>query len=338
MKANKISHKKKKLVSLVRIIISIVLIWWLIAFADIRQITDSLIGFSPLWLIGVLALVALSVLISAWKWGVLLHALGLQIAYGKLFNIYSTGLFFNNFLPSSIGGDGVRIFLAGKYTGNTAAAASTVVLERTLATVTLALLGLVGAIFSYEPLASAVWLLGLLLLAGIALAFILLKGWVPRFVSNGKGRWCIAWINFASSAGELRTHKKAVFVSGVLSALFQINVVLVVIAIMAGLGLEIPSLSDMVYITSATSVMAMIPLGLNGYGLREGAYVLLLQPLGFAPSDAITISILFAVFVTIYSVWGGVNWLFVRNSNQVNKPEYAREIQNSHSVATQSRN
>jgi len=338
VKAHQISHKKKNLITVSRIVISIVLIAWLLAFADFQQILNSLIGFSPVWFIIVLSLIALSVLISAWKWGVLLSALGLKLSNTKLFNIYSTGLFFNNFLPSSIGGDGVRIFLAGKYKGNTSAVASTVVLERTLATVTLALLGLIGALFAYKPNASAIWLLIALLIIGVLMTFVLLKGWVPKFIRDGKSRLGLAWINFADSSSELRTRKKEVFISFILSAVFQINVVIVVIAVMAGLGLEIPSFSDMVYITSATSVMAMIPLGLNGYGLREGAYVLLLQPLGFSSSDAITISILFAVFVTIYSVWGGINWLFVKNTSEINSPERVRDLESSPQSLVSTRN
>lgn len=308
---NRLQHHKW-LSTLLRFIISFSLIYVLILFADIQLIISSFADFSIYWVLIVLILIALSVLVSAWKWATLLQALQIQISLRKLFQIYSTALFFNNFLPSSIGGDGVRIFLAGKYGGNTAAVASTVVLERTIATVTLALLGLIGAFLSAHPLQSAIWLLIGLLLIAMILSTILLAGWTPKFIQRGTRKWHQAWRHFADAAGELRKRRKAIFHCFLLSILFQLNVVIVVIAVMEGLQLQLPTFADMTYIVSASSVLAMIPIGINGFGLREGSYILLMEPFGFSAAQAMTISILFALFVSLFSLWGGINWLFVK--------------------------
>ncbi len=316
MQINNSVRNKKWLFTAIRLFISAALIYLLIAFADIEQIVAALTNFSPVWFAIIIALTALSMLVSAWKWATLLHALEIKISIGKLFQFYTTALFFNNFLPSSIGGDGVRIYLAGKYGGNTAGVASTVVLERTIATVTLALLGLIGALLATHRSQAAVWLLILLFMVAILLSLILLAGWAPSFVHQGKAKWHNVWLQFASAAGELRKQKRAIWYCFLLSIVFQLNVVLVVVAVMAGLQLSLPSFADMTYIVSASSVLAMIPIGLNGYGLREGAYLFLMQPLGFSAAEAITVSILFALFVSIYSLWGGVNWLFTRGGQK----------------------
>lgn len=300
--------KKNKLFLILRIVISIALLGILVAFADVGKIAQSLSGFKPLALILVFGLIVLSVLLSAMKWGILLDAQANRIGLPALFKIYLTSLFFNNFLPSSVGGDAVRIYLAGKSCGKTASAAASVVTERVLATVSLSLLGLAGALLAQKASPLAVWLLGIILVAGLALAIILLSGWVPNPIRKKQGKIAKAWISFAGSAGELKKKPKAVLASFLLSFLFQITVALVVAAVMAGLGLPALALPDLFFVTSATSVLAMVPLGLNGYGLREGAYIFLLQPYGYAASSALIISILFAFFVSVFSLSGGINW------------------------------
>jgi hypothetical protein len=55
--------------------------------------------------------------------------------------------------------------------------------------------------------------------------------------------------------------------------------------------------------------MAMVPIGLNGYGLREGAYIILLRPFGYTVTSALTVSVLFGIFVSIFSLWGGIHWM-----------------------------
>jgi uncharacterized membrane protein YbhN (UPF0104 family) len=218
-------------------------------------------------------------------------------------------LFFNNFLPSSIGGDGIRIVLAGKYCDRTASATASVVMERSVATVSLALLGLGGSVFAKESYPPAVGLLGMLLLVGIIVTAILLTGWVPDFVKRQNSKLGKAWVSFSKSAGDLKRQPRALLVNLLLSLLFQIIVAMVVASIMGGLGLVSPGLFDLFFITAAASVLAMAPVGLNGYGLREGAYILLLRPFGYTVASALTVSILFGIFVSIFSLSGGILWM-----------------------------
>lgn len=311
-------NKKKRLITILRIIVSILLLSILIKFADVDKIITSLKDFNLKWLPLIFLLITLSVVVSAFKWGILLKAQNETISIRNLFGYYMSGLFFNNFLPSSIGGDGVRIFLAGKKTGNLSSVASSVVVERMLATVTLALLGIISAIFAQKPSNLAVILLSVLLIIGILLTCILLTGWIPAVIKNKEGKIINAWSSFSKSAGELKHHPKELTICLVESITFQIIVSLVIEAIMRGLNLNQLPLADLFLMASASSVLAMVPIGLNGYGMREGAYIYLLQPFGYTSSEALTVSVLFALFVSIFSLFGGVNWIISRfNQNKV---------------------
>lgn len=303
------SNQKKLLATVLKTAISGSLLAGLITFADFHKIISSLQNFNLKWLPLIFLLITLSVVVSTFKWRILIKAQNVSISFLTLFRHYIIGLFFNNFLPSSIGGDGVRIYLTGKKTNNYSSAASSVVVERILATVTLALLGIISAIFAQKPSRYAVVLLTCLFFVGLLLACILLTGWVPQYVRNKDGKIRKAWISFSSSAGELKHHPQELMICLCESIIFQIIVSLVIGVIMMGLNQPVIPLPDLFLVTSASSVLAMTPIGLNGYGVREGAYIYLLQPFGYAPSTALMVSVLFALFVSAFSLIGGINWM-----------------------------
>lgn len=301
----------KRIMTVLRFGISVILLIIVIKLADVNKIIEVLKNFNQIWLLPIFLFIFLSVIISAIKWNTLLKAQGESIKLNILLQYYNCGLFFNNFLPSSIGGDGIRIFLTGKKTDNYSVAASSVIMERTIATVSLAFLGLVSSIFAKNPSRIAINLMISLFIVGIALTFVLASGWVPRRLKNREGKISRAWIKFADSAKELQKKKVQLLICFIQSVLFQIVVAFVIETILLGLNQPILNLADLFLVTSASSVLAMVPLGLNGYGMREGAYVYLLKPFGYSSSKAVTISILFAFFVTIYSLVGGINWMFL---------------------------
>lgn len=307
---------KKKIITILRIAFSIILLTVVIKLADFDKVAKSLKDFDQIWLLPIFLIILLSVIISTFKWNTLIKAQNVSLKLVTLFSYYNCGLFFNNFLPSSIGGDGIRIFLVGKKRENYSVAASSVVMERTIATVTLALIGLVSSIFATNPSKIAVNLLAVLFMVGVLLTLILIYGWVPRKLKNKDGRISNAWIKFAKSSGTLKEKKKELAICFLQSILFQVVVAFVIGAIMIGLNQPLLKLPDLFLITSASSVLAMVPLGLNGYGMREGAYIYLLKPFGYTTSAALTVSILFAFFVSIYSLLGGVNWLFISRNQK----------------------
>ncbi len=302
---------KKWIGTVIKIIVSAGLLTILILSADIEEIGDALSGFKAPWGVAVLFAIAVSVYVSALKWGELLKAQGVRISSPKLFGYYTCGLFFNNFLPSSIGGDGARAILAGQE-GGTVGGAASVVMERILATVTLALLGLVSAAFSRHTPGIVLIIMGAILTVGLLLAAVQLTGWVPEKLKKSEGKIAGVWKTFALKSAEIRKHPKAIAISLFESLIFQFLVAVVVETVIAGLGLELLPIPDLCMVVSASSVLAMVPVGLNGYGLREGSYAFLLAPYGFSTAQALTVSVLYALFVTLFSLAGGPLWLVLK--------------------------
>src|SRR6056297_2106190 len=102
-------RKLKKIKILLKILLCIILISILfrkLDFADLHNVLEnsSLLLFLPAFL-----LLFINTLISTLKWRILLKADGLKIKYSFLLQSYMVGTFMNMFLPSSVGGDIVRI-------------------------------------------------------------------------------------------------------------------------------------------------------------------------------------------------------------------------------------
>src|SRR5207253_2227117 len=82
------------------------------------------------WLGAALVLYLLTVLLSAWRWGLLLDAQGVDVPFTFLTNSFLVAFFFNNFLPSNIGGDVIRIRDTSRAAGSKTLATTVVLIDR----------------------------------------------------------------------------------------------------------------------------------------------------------------------------------------------------------------
>ena len=115
---------------------------------DVNDVWTAIMAARPDGIALAIALIILALLVSAIKWGILLRAQVATISLPYLFNTYLVGLFFNNFLPSNVGGDVARIADIAKRTGKAPEATASVIGERLISGLALALTALIGLLFS----------------------------------------------------------------------------------------------------------------------------------------------------------------------------------------------
>jgi uncharacterized protein (TIRG00374 family) len=309
-----IAVSKKSLVFLIKIVVSAVLLSWLIYSIDWPALLGVFKAAEPGWLFLAVVFVVFSLVVSVGKWSLVLRAEGIKLPWYQLWKAYWIGIFFNNFLPSSIGGDGIRIFLVGRDISNMAGAASSVVVERLLAAIGLALTGLIAGLIAGSSW-QAGWIFMLLIIVSTGLLLFLMLGRVPAWVDQGNGKISGFVRGFLSHGQAMRGQGKMMIKVGFLSVIFQLTVVAVNYAIFRSIHVDSLGWWDLVYIIPAISAIAMIPIGINGYGIREGAYVLLLASYGVAGSAALAASLLFAVLVSFCSLYGGFLWIGNRDKS-----------------------
>ena len=89
----------------VSLVLLVVLFWRI----DIARLWAMARQASPVWLLAATATYGLSVLASTWRWRLLLEAQHVDVPARSLLGSFLVATFFNNFLPSNIGGDVIRI-------------------------------------------------------------------------------------------------------------------------------------------------------------------------------------------------------------------------------------
>ncbi len=315
---------KKNIILLIKIVVSGLLLSWLIYSFDWTVLRDVIKTADLGWLVLAVLFIVISMVISVEKWSLVLKAEGINLPWFQLWKAYWIGIFFNNFLPSSIGGDGIRIFLIGRNISNMAGAASSVIIERLLATLGLALTGLLAGLITTSFNWQVGWIFVLLILVSTGLLFLSMLGKIPTWIAESNGRISIFIRSLLSHGQALRGQGKMIITVGCLSVLFQLTVVAVNYVIFRSLHVDSLGWWELVYIIPAISAISMIPIGINGYGVREGAYVLLLASYGVAGSAALGASLIFAILIGFCSLYGGILWL--GNREKVVDKKYSPEM------------
>src|SRR5262245_42333442 len=128
-----------------KILVSVGLLYWLFSKVDAAEVWGIVRTASIPWFFVAIALYLAMVLVSAWRWGLLLGAQGITVPFGALTNSFLVATFFNNFLPSNIGGDVVRIRDTARAAGSKTLATTVVLLDRGLGLMGLVLVAACGA-------------------------------------------------------------------------------------------------------------------------------------------------------------------------------------------------
>ncbi len=244
---------------------------------------------------GVCAMLA-AIVLSAVRWQRVLIALELPTELSPLVSYSLAGLFVGNFLPSTIGGDVLRVIRLSARNGQRPASFASVVLERLTGFVVLPLITLLALVVHPKllHLGAATGLAVILSVACLAaLIVIIVVGVNPWLGSRLAGQ--SSWLRFVGAVHlgleRIRRHPRAA--ASVLVAAFAYQLCLVLAAWLAAhaLGIHVAWAAMMAFIP-VVLIAQVLPFSVNGLGLREGALVLLLAPLGVATHQAVALGLL----------------------------------------------
>ncbi|NQT89854.1 MAG: flippase-like domain-containing protein [Candidatus Omnitrophica bacterium] len=243
---------------------------------------------------------------------------GIHLSAKEALYLTFIGYFFNNFLPTSIGGDLVKAYYAGKKVDKKAAAFAGVFMDRFLAMIPFTLIPAVTLLFyshriDSKPMIALIYILffsciGLLWLLMHKntvkyLAFILEpfkeKLWQKR-LRQGYG-----FLHIYSK------HKMILLWSFGLSVLTQMTMAVSVFLFSKAVGITGVGLGIFFIVVPIVGVMSLIP-SLNGLGIREGAFVYMLKSY-MLPEQAFAISILFLASLITFGIIGGIIYALKKN-------------------------
>lgn len=282
-------------------------------WVDIADLSARLRATRLQYVLLAVAIYGLGQVISAYKWYRLLEPLRLVISFARIVSLYFIGMFFNIFLPTIVGGDAVKAILLSRETGATGRATVSVFMERN--TGLLALLAIATVAAWYAPPVRlfnlSLPVLVLLLFAGyIAANIVLASARAYETVDAIVALTPLAGMRHrASSLYEgLVPYRRRVglLVSAVgLSFLFQAIVIGVVFLNARALDQSFP-VSALAVFVPLISLAGMLPVTVNGLGVREALYVLLFGQLGASRDLSVSLALLYLAVTFIASLPGGI--------------------------------
>lgn len=251
--------------------------------------------------------------LSAYRWRILLRPVSLTTSYGRLLGFYFVGMFFNLFLPTIVGGDAVKALLLSRDTGEPARATMSVFMERNTGLCALLLLALAAAMVAPGVVVGRITLRTLVWLLATAYAVanaVLLSPAAYRLVDRAVSATPIARARprAATLYAALVPYRQAVpaLVAALgLSLVFQALVVAVVFLNAAALSLTVP-LSAVAVFVPLVSLAGMVPVSVNGLGVREALYILLFGKLGVPADLAVSLALLYLAVTLVASLPGGL--------------------------------
>jgi uncharacterized protein (TIRG00374 family) len=293
-------NRKQTLSLAIRIALSAVMLAilvWRIPPIDMDEVMPELTARTALWLLVSVCLTLAAVVLSAVRWQRVLEVLELHAGLRRLLTHNLAGQFVSNVLPTTIGGDVLRVSRLSRETGETPRTFASVVLERLTGWIVLPVISVIG--FLVNPRLQH---LGRATQVAVGLAFVTLLGLCLLLAAvadhriGGRFETRDGWRRFASAVhlGLHRLRREPVAAANVLLVGFAYQLVLVLAAVAAAqaLGVRPAGLTALLAFFPAVAIAQVLPIGISGLGIREGAFVLFLGPLGVAAQDAIALGLL----------------------------------------------
>ncbi|HXK58871.1 MAG TPA: lysylphosphatidylglycerol synthase transmembrane domain-containing protein [Acidobacteriota bacterium] len=253
------------------------------------------------------------ILLAVLRWQVILGNFQISARFSPLTKITFIGQFFNLFLPSAIGGDVFRAYYLSKsHNRGMSTTLTTTLLERSAGLFALLFIGCFFAAL-HRIVVQGVSLLHLFI--GLSLAYVaanvaLFHSWMHRKLTSLLLRFQLSNVEAKlqlvyEGLTTLRKNKKALLNCLLLSGVIQfLSVVIMWLAALA-INIRAPFYIFLIFIP-IVNLTIMVPLTINGFGLRESVYYLLFAQIGLPMETSVTLSLLNFLVVTLASLPGGV--------------------------------
>jgi glycosyltransferase 2 family protein len=259
-----------------------------------------------------------SVIISAMKWRVLLSIHGAHVPLGLLSRYYFIAVFLNNFLPSSIGGDGFRIYKTATEVDSKIHAVFAVLVERASGLWALVFLGFLGGLSAGPQLTGLPYFLPTLWAIGAVLAasFLVVAGLFvacDRYLTRTDFP---AWLtSLLGLINDYRRHPDKTLQVVLISFIFQLYILLWMLLLAKAVGGNI-TIFQLAVALMISNLAAIIPISLNGIGLMDGSFIYIASLMGMGYDDGVAMMLINRIFLIFLSLIGAFFYLRLKT-----KPE-----------------
>ncbi len=310
---------KKWLALALKFLVSGFLIWFLTKGIDFSSAAQRVAEADPVLLFASLVVIWIQICVGGLRWRSVLLAMGARFSIPDAIRLFYIGAFFSQALPSSVGGDPVRMYKTYRLGLSVREAVNGVLLERVFTVLSLVLLVDAtqpwftprGDHPSADLILPTIILITVAAFAGVGVLMVLdrLPGALMRWrVVRGLGNLGIDGRKVFLS----RRHLPRVLFWGVLT---HFNISLAVFLLAMGLDLDV-TMVDCLTLIPLVMLIITIPISIGGWGVRETVMVALFGLVGVSNEGALVLSVLIGLVGITASLPGGLIWLLSRDEGE----------------------
>jgi uncharacterized protein (TIRG00374 family) len=283
--------------------------YYLFTHIDFHDAFTQIQRLSFLTIIIILSIFIIQLLISSVRYHKVLECMGISIPFFKTLRSIFIGYFFSQTMISFVGGDAVRVFSTSDSGEKISQIAKAVAVDR-LAGFAGQILLLALTIPFLIPLLPDIELkifLLLIILGSCAVVLMVFFLGKKAYPTNFKGIVDKLIIYSKRILDRLYNGQAFFFIFG-LSFLIGLINCFAYFAIAEALNIPL-TFWQVLILTPPALFLSMMPISISGWGIREGATVMMLAIAGISSSDALCISIIFGLSLLTISLPGGIIWL-----------------------------
>jgi uncharacterized protein (TIRG00374 family) len=303
--------------TVLKLVVTVALTAFVLSRADLAALAQTFQEADWAWVALALGVSALAMVINTARWQIMLRGQDAAVPMASLVRLYLVGMFFNNVLPSRLGGDVVRAYGASLQGTSKTRSAAAVLMDRLIGAISVLTIGMAAILLDasrlpdvYLQLTAGTFLFGLLMLGLMLFRNDRLSATRQRLL----GLTDLSIFGFKvrprleAAVDALRSYSRrpglvvqALAVSTLANGLSMLNLYLYARAVRADVGL-----GDVATIAPFILAVGLLPISINGLGTIELTFVVLFGALGVDEHLAIAIAILRRLSLLVLSLLGGV--------------------------------
>lgn len=297
---------------LVKLVITSGLFLILIRTVDWHEVKVTLARADAMLLVVAMLALCATMLLVAWRWMLCARASGINLPISFYFRATYAATFMGQVLPAGIGVDVIRLAYFAHGRARLAHALQSLVLDRLVGVGAVIFIMATGMPLIWGRLPMILRALGLALIAGLLVGLILIwllakVPFIARYEGAGRRRKLID-LALAIRSSVLSGYSLRAFLVSVATYCMSI---MAIYWIAAALGVEVHYL-ELLAIVSMAIFLSLLPISLNGWGVREGAMVVGLSALSVTKESALAISLLFGFGSAVVTLPGAFIWYMKR--------------------------
>jgi uncharacterized membrane protein YbhN (UPF0104 family) len=306
------SAMRRILFSTIKILISLALLYLALRKVDLTELASRINNLAGLgWIVAAIAVTFLQIFVGVLRWRRISSECGAPLGLRQAMRFNLIGAFFNQTLPSSIGGDAVRLWLVARGGAGWRAATYSIFVDRAIGLIALAIIIVASLPWSYNLIGdphgrSALLLVDFAALTG-GVGFLVLGAlpwpWLKRWWGTHHLHACAVIANRVIFS---RKHEPAVAVLSI-----TVHVLAVVIAWCVVQSIAAPVAFGQIFqLVPPVMLITMLPISIAGWGVREATMALAFGYAGLLPNEGVNISLLYGAVTFLVGAFGGLVWIF----------------------------